>query len=134
MVTRASAARGSVGAVRPEFLWYIPNEVTAGHRGDAVVGNHNSLATLTAHALAIEARTTTFQPLVAVRPGYCHPAHFVASAATLDPLSGGRVLVNVVSGRMTRRPTGTPTVIRPSATPARPSSCGSCGRSGRASG
>ncbi|WP_433219026.1 LLM class flavin-dependent oxidoreductase [Dactylosporangium sp. CS-047395] len=107
-----------------EYLWYIPNEARPGHRGDDVVDGHNSLDTLTAQAQAIEAhgwggallgagwgrpdtftvaaalaaRTTTFKPLIAVRPGYWHPAHFAAAAATLDHLTGGRVLVNVVSG------------------------------------
>ncbi|GLY92768.1 LLM class flavin-dependent oxidoreductase [Actinoplanes sp. NBRC 103695] len=110
-----------------EFLWYIPNQVDPGHRGDTVVEGHNSLDTLTtqAHALeehgwggallgtgwgrpdtftvatALAARTTTFQPLIAVRPGYWRPANFAAAAATLDHLSGGRVLVNIVSGKDT---------------------------------
>ncbi|ETB51521.1 alkanesulfonate monooxygenase [Mycobacterium avium 10-5560] len=44
------------------------------------------------------ARTTAFAPLVAVRPGYWHPAHFASAAATLDRLNGGRLLVNIVSG------------------------------------
>ncbi|GAA2786605.1 LLM class flavin-dependent oxidoreductase [Saccharopolyspora taberi] len=108
-----------------EFLWYIPNQVRPGHRGDDVVEDHNSLATLTSHAVALEehgwggallgagwgrpdtftvatalaARTTAFQPLIAIRPGYWHPAHFASAAATLDQLTGGRVLVNIVSGR-----------------------------------
>ncbi|MEW9552867.1 LLM class flavin-dependent oxidoreductase [Nonomuraea sp. NPDC050783] len=109
----------------PRFLWYIPNEARPGHRGDDVVEGHNSLETLTAHARALEehgwdgallgtgwgrpdtftvaaalaARTTTFQPLIAVRPGYWRPANFASAAATLDRLTGGRVLVNVVSGK-----------------------------------
>jgi hypothetical protein len=37
-----------------EFLWYIPNDVKAGHRGDSAVENHNSLDTLTSHARALE--------------------------------------------------------------------------------
>lgn len=107
-----------------EFLWYIPNDVKAGHRGDSAVENHNSLETLTAHAKALEehgwkgaligtgwgrpdtftvataltARTTTFEPLIAIRPGYWRPANFASAAATLDQLSGGRVKVNIVSG------------------------------------
>ncbi|GAA2844339.1 hypothetical protein GCM10020220_037000 [Nonomuraea rubra] len=48
-------------------------------------------------ATALAARTTTFQPLIAVRPGYRRPAHFASAAATLDHLTGGRVLVNIVS-------------------------------------
>ena len=108
-----------------EFLWYIPNQVQPGHRGDITVDGHNSLDTLTSHARALEdhgwggallgtgwgrpdtftvatalaARTTTFQPLIAIRPGYWRPANFASAAATLDHLSGGRVLVNIVSGR-----------------------------------
>ncbi|MDQ7905116.1 LLM class flavin-dependent oxidoreductase [Phytohabitans sp. ZYX-F-186] len=108
-----------------EFLWYIPNQVEPGHHGDDVVVGHNSLETLTSHALAVEkygwggaligtgwgrpdtftvatalaVRTTTFQPLIAVRPGYWRPANFASAAATLDHLTGGRVLVNIVSGK-----------------------------------
>ncbi|GAA2703848.1 LLM class flavin-dependent oxidoreductase [Micromonospora olivasterospora] len=108
-----------------EFLWYIPNQVQPGHRGDDVVENHNSLHTLAGHARALEehgwggaligtgwgrpdtftvaaalaAQTTTFQPLIAIRPGYWRPANFAAAAATLDHLSGGRVLINIVSGK-----------------------------------
>ncbi|WP_312795751.1 LLM class flavin-dependent oxidoreductase [Tianweitania sp.] len=107
-----------------EFLWYIPNDTKAGHRGDASDPDHNSLDTLTTQAKALEehgwkgaligtgwgrpdtftlatalvARTTSFEPLIAVRPGYWKPANFASSAATLDHLSGGRVRVNVVSG------------------------------------
>src|SRR4051812_26248053 len=99
-----------------ELLWYIPNQIQPGHRGDAVVPGHNSLDTLTSHAQALErhgwtgallgagwgrpdtftvatalaARTTRFEPLIAIRPGYWRPAHFAAAAATLDHLSAGR--------------------------------------------
>lgn len=108
-----------------DYLWYIPNEVTPGHRGDAVVPDHNSLQTLTEQAVALEdhgwtgallgtgwgrpdtftvatalaARTTTFEPLVAIRPGYWRPANFASAAATLDHLTGGRVRINIVSGK-----------------------------------
>ncbi|MFB9947589.1 LLM class flavin-dependent oxidoreductase [Rhizobium puerariae] len=107
-----------------EFLWYIPNDIQAGHRGDAAVADHNSLETLVSHARALEdngwtgaligtgwgrpdtftvatalcARTASFEPLIAVRPGYWRPANFASAAATLDHLSRGRVRVNVVSG------------------------------------
>src|SRR3954463_696460 len=108
-----------------EHLWYIPNEVRPGHRGDDLVEDHNSLATLTSHARVLEdcgwdgaligagwgrpdtftvatalaARTTTFRPLIAIRPGYWRPANFASAAATLDHLSEGRVLINIVSGQ-----------------------------------
>lgn len=107
------------------FLWYIPNQIQPGHRGDVITPDHNSLQTLTRHAEALEkhgwegaligtgwgrpdtftvatalaARTTTFRPLIAIRPGYWHPANFASAAATLDHLTGGRVMVNIVSGR-----------------------------------
>lgn len=108
-----------------DFLWYIPNDTKAGHRGDAPVENHNSLEALLAQATAIEehgwkgaligtgwgrpdtftvaaalaARTRTFEPLIAVRPGYWRPAQFASAAATLDHLTNGRVRVNIVSGK-----------------------------------
>jgi len=107
-----------------EFLWYIPNQVTAGHRGEPVAAGHDSLDTLTSQARAVEghgwkgallgagwgrpdtftvatalaSRTATFEPLIAIRPGYWHPANFAKAAATLDHLTGGRVRVNIVSG------------------------------------
>lgn len=107
-----------------EFLWYIPNQVEPGHRGDDAGEGHNSLDRLVELATLVEdhgwggallgtgwgrpdtftvgtalaARTTTFQPLVAIRPGYWRPANFASASSTLDELSGGRLLVNVVSG------------------------------------
>lgn len=108
-----------------EFFWYLPNQVVPGHRGDAVAEDHNSLATLAGQAQALEAhgwkgaligtgwgrpdaftvatalvaRSSTFEPLIAIRPGYWQPAQFAAAAATLDHLGGGRVRINIVSGR-----------------------------------
>ena len=108
-----------------EFLWYIPNQVRPGHRGDAAAEGHNSLDGLTSHARALEdhgwtgaligtgwgrpdtftvatalaARTSTFEPLIAIRPGYWRPANFASAAATLDHLTGGRVRINIVSGK-----------------------------------
>ncbi|BAL89181.1 putative luciferase-like monooxygenase [Actinoplanes missouriensis 431] len=107
------------------FLWYIPNTVQPGHRGDDAVDgygtlDHSTELALTAEqhgwegaligtgwgrpdtftvATAIAARTTTFRPLAAIRPGYWQPAHFASAAATLDHLSGGRLLINIVSGK-----------------------------------
>jgi alkanesulfonate monooxygenase len=110
--------------VAGEFLWYVPNTVEPGHRGDDTVEGWGSLDysvelaraaerhgwsgaligtgwgrpdTFTV-ATAIAARTTAFRPLVAIRPGYWQPAHFASAAATLDQLSGGRLYVNVVTG------------------------------------
>src|SRR3954453_5421834 len=109
-----------------ELLWYIPNQVRAGHRGDDDTSpGHNSLDALTEHARLLEdhgwdgallgtgwgrpapfavatalaARTSRFRPLVAIRPGYWRPAHFASSPATLQHLTGGRLLVNIVSGK-----------------------------------
>src|ERR1700722_5412308 len=108
-----------------EFLWYIPNEVRPGHRGDPAAESPSSLDTLTSHAAALErhgwrgaligtgwgrpdtftvaaaitARTTAFEPLIAIRPGYWRPANFASAVATLDELSGGRVRINIVSGQ-----------------------------------
>jgi alkanesulfonate monooxygenase len=109
----------------PQFLWYIPNTVRPGHRGDDVQTGwadlelSAELAQLTERhgwngaligtgwgrpdtltiATALAARTTTFRPLAAIRPGYWQPAQFASAAATLDHLSGGRLLVNIVSGQ-----------------------------------
>ncbi|HEY1701230.1 MAG TPA: LLM class flavin-dependent oxidoreductase [Trebonia sp.] len=108
-----------------EFLFYIPNTVETGIRGDDVQGGwadldlSSELARITEEhgwsgaligtswgrpdtftvATSLAARTTTFKPLIATRPGYWRPAHFATAAATLDHLSGGRVLVNIVSGQ-----------------------------------
>ncbi|GIE30626.1 alkanesulfonate monooxygenase [Actinoplanes italicus] len=108
-----------------EFLWYIPNTVEPGHRGDDAVDGYGTLdhsvdlaVTAEKHgwsgaligtgwgrpdtftvATALAVRTTTFRPLAAIRPGYWQPAHFASAAATLDRLSGGRLLINIVSGQ-----------------------------------
>lgn len=115
----------SIVTTPAEFLWYIPNQVVAGHRGDDVTIDHNSLSVLTSHAEALEnygwggaligtgwgrpdtftvaaaltARTKSFEPLIAIRPGYWRPANFASAAATLDHLSNGRVRINIVSGQ-----------------------------------
>jgi alkanesulfonate monooxygenase len=121
-----------------DVLWYIPNQVSPGHRGDDATVGHNSLDTLTDQALALErygwdgallgtgwgrpdtftvaaalaARTTSFNPLIAVRPGYWHPANFASAAATLDHLTGGRVRVNIVSGQDGQAQYGDPVTDR----------------------
>jgi len=106
------------------YLWYIPNTVEPGHRGDntkdgwgtldfsadlardvedhgfdgALLGTSWGRPDTFTVATSLLARTRTFQPLIAIRPGYWRPANFASAAATLDQLSGGRVLVNIVSG------------------------------------
>jgi alkanesulfonate monooxygenase len=124
--TQPAPIQGRTPETALELLWYIPNQVRPGHRGDDDDStHHNSLETLTRHATTLEdhgwdgallgtgwsrpdtftvataltARTTTFKPLIAIRPGYWRPANFASAAATLDHLSGGRVLVNIVSGQ-----------------------------------
>jgi alkanesulfonate monooxygenase len=109
----------------PTFLWYIPNDVHAGHRGDVAMDDHNSLRTLAEQAFALEEHgwkgaligtgwgrpdtftvaaalasvTKTFEPLIAIRPGYWRPAHLASAAATLDRLTHGRIRINIVSGK-----------------------------------
>jgi alkanesulfonate monooxygenase len=111
--------------IMQEFLWYIPNTVESGHRGDdvatgwadldqsarlarvvedhgwggALIGTGWGRPDTFTVAAALVARTSTFRPLIAIRPGYWRPAQFASAAATLDHLSGGRVLVNIVSGQ-----------------------------------
>jgi alkanesulfonate monooxygenase len=108
-----------------EFLWYIPNTIEPGHRSDDTAEDWGTLeftldlaTTAERHGwsgallgtgwgrpdtftvgTAIAARTRRFKPLVAVRPGYWRPAHFASAAATLSHLSGGRLLINIVSGQ-----------------------------------
>jgi alkanesulfonate monooxygenase len=108
-----------------DFHWYIPNVIQPGHRGDTNAAGWGSLdySTAIAHkveqggwagaligtgwgrpdafamATALLARTTTFQPIVAARPGFWSPAQFAAAASTTDALSQGRLLVNVVTGQ-----------------------------------
>src|SRR3954466_9102756 len=124
--TRPAAAGDQAPETDLAPLWNIPNPDRPGHRGDDDDSSaHHSLDTLTQHATSLEdhgwdgallgtgwsrpdtftvataltARTTTFKPLIAIRPGYWRPANFASAAATLDHLSGGRVLVNIVSGQ-----------------------------------
>jgi alkanesulfonate monooxygenase len=115
-----------------EFLWYVPNTVESGHRGDDTAEGWGSLdfsaaiaATIEAHGFdgaligsgwgrtdtftlstALAARTQRFKPLAAIRPGYWQPAPFACAAATLDQLSQGRLLVNVISGKDDHRAYG----------------------------
>lgn len=123
-----------------EFLWYIPNTVESGHRGDdttddswgtldysvdlahrceragwsgALIGTGWGRPDTFTVGTALAARTTTFKPLAAVRPGYWQPAQFATAAATLDHLTGGRLLVNVVSGQDNPAAYGDPEADQP---------------------
>ncbi len=108
-----------------EFLWYVPNTVESGHRGDdtkdgwgtldfsvgiaraaedhgfdgALVGTGWGRPDTFTLSTALALRTRAFKPLAAIRPGYWQPALFACAAATLDRLSEGRLLVNIVSGK-----------------------------------
>lgn len=115
-----------------EFLWYVPNTVESGHRGDDTREGWGTLDFSAAIADAAEAsgfdgaligtgwgrpdtftlstalavRTRDFKPLAAIRPGYWQPALFACAAATLDQLSQGRLLVNIVTGKDDHRAYG----------------------------
>ncbi|HEY7293542.1 MAG TPA: LLM class flavin-dependent oxidoreductase [Dehalococcoidia bacterium] len=115
-----------------EFLWYVPNTLESGHRGDdtaegwgtldfsaeiaqtaeshgfdgALIGSGWGRTDTFTLATALAARTRRFQPLAAIRPGYWQPAQFACAAATLDQLCGGRLLVNIVTGKDAHRAYG----------------------------
>jgi len=115
-----------------EFLWYVPNTVESGHRGDDTSEGWGSLdfsasiaQTAEVHGFdgaligagwgrtdtftlgtALAARTSRFKPLIAVRPGYWRPGPFACAAATLDQLSEGRLLVNIITGKDDHRAYG----------------------------
>lgn len=83
-----------------EFLWYVPNEVEPGHRGDTATAGFGSVEysidlarTAEAHgwggallgtgwgrpdtftvATVLAAGTARFKPLIAIRPGHWQPA------------------------------------------------------------
>jgi alkanesulfonate monooxygenase len=108
-----------------EFLWYVPNTVESGHRGDdtkegwgtlefsasiaraaeehgfagALIGTGWGRTDTFTMSTALAAATRRFKPLIATRPGYWSPAQFACAAATLDQLSLGRVLINIVTGK-----------------------------------
>jgi alkanesulfonate monooxygenase len=115
-----------------EFLWYVPNTVESGHRGDdsaegwgtldfsasiartaedhgfdgALIGAGWGRTDTFTLATAIAARTSRFKPLAAIRPGYWRPAPFACAGATLDQLSQGRLLVNIITGKDDHRAYG----------------------------
>src|SRR5690606_28474140 len=76
-VARASEASGFVGGLLPSFPMTDDPWVVA--------------------AAAARA-TTTYRFMVAFQPGFLHPVHAARMSATLQRLSGGRLLFNVISG------------------------------------
>lgn len=88
-----------------EFLWYLPNDVRPGHRSDTTADGWGSLDYSTdlarrcanagwagalagtewgrpdtmVTAAALAARTTSFEPLIAARPGYWDPTQFAVA-------------------------------------------------------
>jgi hypothetical protein len=56
-----------------EYLRYIPNTVEPGHRGDDTWPDTFTVAA------SLAARPTTFKPLIAIWPGYRHPANFASA-------------------------------------------------------
>ena len=76
-VARASEAAGFVGGLLPSFPmtddpWIV--------------------------AAAAARATTTYRFMVAFQPGFLHPVHAARMSASLQRLSGGRLLFNVISG------------------------------------
>lgn len=107
-----------------DVLWFIPNHGDGRYLGTAEGARPLNLAYITQVAQAVEhlgyhgallptgrtcedawiaasmlaARTQRMRFLVAVRPGLVSPTLAARMAATFDRLSGGRLLINVVTG------------------------------------
>ena len=70
------------------YIWKNPTEPKLEVTAETLAklpGGFDNLNLSVATALA--ARTTRFQPLIAIRPGFWRPAHFANAAATLDRIS-----------------------------------------------
>ena len=111
-------------AERTDILWFLPTHGDGRYLGSQTGARHMSLGYLAQIARAADQLgyfgallptgrscedswvvaaamvplTERLRFLVAVRPGLTEPAFAARAAATLDRLSGGRLLVNVVSG------------------------------------
>ncbi|SFL21396.1 alkanesulfonate monooxygenase [Paenibacillus sp. 1_12] len=110
-------------AIEPEFGWYMPTRGDGpfiGVKPDRVVdtaymirvaqaveeagytfaliptGGHCTDAWIMGATLA--AHTKVLKPLVAMRPGLIAPALAARMGATLDEVTGGRALINIVTG------------------------------------
>lgn len=114
----------SVGAKEADILWFLPTHGDGRYLGTGVGARHVTLNYLSQIARAADAlgyygvllptgkscedswvvasamvpMTERLRFLVAVRPGLNEPSMSARMAATLDRLSGGRLLINVVTG------------------------------------
>jgi alkanesulfonate monooxygenase len=111
-------------AEEADVLWFLPSHGDGRHLGSEVGARHITLGYLSQIARAADELgyygvllptgrscedswviasamtplTKRLRFLVAVRPGLSEPSFAARMAATLDRLSGGRVLINVVTG------------------------------------
>ena len=111
-------------AERTDVLWFLPTHGDGRYLGSEIGARHVSLGYLSQIARATDELgyygvllptgrscedswiiasamvplTRRLRFLVAVRPGLTEPAFAARMAATLDRLSGGRLLINVVTG------------------------------------
>jgi len=111
-------------AERTDVLWFLPTHGDGKYLGSEIAARHVSLGYLSQIARAADdlgyygvllptgrscedswviasamvPLTQRLRFLVAVRPGLTEPALAARMAATLDRLSGGRLLINVVTG------------------------------------
>ena len=76
-VARATEAAGFVGGLLPSFPMTDDPWIAAA---------------------AVARATTTYRFMVAFQPGFLHPAHAARMSASLQRLSGGRLLFNIISG------------------------------------
>lgn len=111
-------------AAAADVLWFLPTHGDGRYLGSEIGARHVSLGYLTQIAQAADdlgyfgvllptgrscedswviasamtPLTRRLRFLVAVRPGMTEPAYAARMAATLDRISGGRLLINVVTG------------------------------------
>src|SRR5579871_2552644 len=111
-------------AAKTDVLWFLPTHGDGRYLGSATGARHVSLGYLSQIAKAADElgyygvllptgrscedswviasamvpQTRRLRFLVAVRPGLSEPAFAARMTATLDRLSGGRLLINVVTG------------------------------------
>ena len=107
-----------------DFLWFIPTSGDGSYLGSADLNRDTDIGYLTQIAQAVDrlgfsgvllptgvsceesfvtaaalaAHTQKLKFLVAVRPGTASPAYYARLASTLDRISNGRLLLNIVVG------------------------------------